>query len=117
MAGRPAKLPDRMAAVGTVVSVGLPLRREKFSQEVKKKSLSLTIGPPTLIPYWFCVKEFRGTPFLLLKKSFAFRTRLRRYSYALPWNWFVPDLVAILTTPPEKRPNSGVTALLSTLNS
>src|SRR3954447_20858055 len=117
MVGRPWKLPDRIAAVGTVVRVGLPLRRAKFSHDVKKKNLSLTTGPPAVIPYWFCVKELRGTPDRLLKKSFAFSTRLRRNSYALPWNWFVPDLVAMLTTPPEKRPNSGVTELLSTRNS
>src|SRR6516162_11054801 len=113
MGGRPVKSPDPIAAVGTVVRVGRPLRRAKFSHEKKKNALSFTIGPEAEAPYWFCVKALRLTPERLLKKSLALSTLFRRYSYALPWNWLVPLLEAILTTPPEKRPNSALTALLS----
>ena len=68
------------AAVGTVVSTGSPCLSEKLSQPKKKNVLSLIAAPPMFAPYWFCVNSGLASPELLLKKLFAFKTLLRRYS-------------------------------------
>src|SRR5215470_10330427 len=75
------------------------------------------MGPPALPPNWFWVNGGRLTPPALAKKSLAFRTLLRRNSYAEPWRVFVPPLVDRLITPPANRPYSGPRLLVCTLNS
>src|SRR5262252_11029866 len=42
---------------------------------------------------------------------------LRKYSYAVPWKVFVPDLVETLTAAPGERPYSAEYGLVTTLNS
>src|SRR5437667_5182761 len=91
MVGNPAKLPPRCASVGTVYVYDCPWRSLNPSYPKKKNVLSLWTGPPTLPPYWFCVKAGRATPALLLKKVLPLRTLLRRNSYSEPWKALVPD--------------------------
>ena len=47
------KMPFRISSVGTIAVVGLFKRDLKRSQVPKKKSLSLTNGPPSVAPYWY----------------------------------------------------------------
>jgi hypothetical protein len=42
---------------------------------------------------------------------------LRKNSYNVPWNWFVPDFVTKFTAPPAVNPNSADIDPLCTLNS
>ena len=53
----------------------------------------------------------------LLLYVFAAKAATRLYSYAVPWNWFVPDLVVTFTTPPPVRPYSAVKFDVDTRNS
>jgi len=53
----------------------------------------------------------------LSKKFAASRALLRKNSYALPWNWLVPERVTALMTPPEVLPYSADILLVSTENS
>src|SRR5690242_20277009 len=56
-------------------------------------------------------------PAALLKKLFESKSLLRRYSYAEPWNWFVPDFETNVITPPPECPYSALNPLVSTVNS
>jgi hypothetical protein len=56
-------------------------------------------------------------PARLLKKLFASSALSRRNSKIVLRNWLVPLLVTRLMTPPPRRPNSALTALVCTLNS
>ena len=47
------KMPARWSAVGTTVRRVTPRVIRVPSKSPKKNALSLTIGPPTLPPYWF----------------------------------------------------------------
>src|SRR5437763_9701511 len=70
-----------------------------------------------LPPNWFWCHACFPELFRFAKKLLAFRTVFRRYSYAVPWNALVPDLVLILITPPVYLPNSAVLLCVWTLNS
>ena len=81
------------------------------------------IGPPTAAPYWLRLSGGFGsttrlppTTVLRTKKLRASNASSRRYSNAVPWNEFVPDLVDTETTP-APRPNSAEKTPVSTLNS
>src|ERR1051325_9815630 len=74
-------------------------------------------GPPRGPPYWFCRKTGFGAPLRFWKKLLASKTVLRKNSKAVPWNWFVPDFVTILTVPPPSFPNSASYKPVCTLNS
>src|SRR5580658_1701213 len=52
-----------------------------------------------------------------LKKPAAFRSVLRRKSYAVAWKAFVPDCEATLTVAPEERPYSALSLLVTTCHS
>ena len=53
----------------------------------------------------------------LWKYSLALNTLFRRYSYPVPCQVLVPDLVLMLMTPPANFPHSGPRLLSCTLNS
>ena len=81
------------------------LRIRRYSAFAKKCRRSRRIGPPSEKPAAFRSK-------LAWSRSLAFssnvrvaRSWLRKKSYALPWNAFVPDRVATFTMPPLARPN------------
>src|ERR1043165_1070584 len=103
MLGSPGaeKTPANPAAVGTVYcATWVALLMVWRSKPPKKNVLSLTTGPPRVAPNWFWTRGGRGFFARFVKKSFAFRTLFRRYSYALPWKILFPDLVVMLITPP-----------------
>src|SRR5581483_6643498 len=107
----------------------------------KKNSLFLMAGPPIEYPNWLRVKP----PFLPMAPQLfgsvsgkfgshvpcawakeraevfsyvlAANADTRLNSYAVPWNEFVPDLVATLMMPPPARPYSAVKSLVTMLNS
>src|ERR1700757_1221420 len=120
---RPLKSPFLSAAVGTLVVNTCPCRSRKLSQLKNQKVLSLIKGPPADAPNWFCVNcggSFLTPPRIceaLKKYSFELKTLLRKYSWASPWIWLLPDFVLRLITPPENLPHSGPNALVCTLNS
>jgi hypothetical protein len=62
------------------------------------------IGPPNVPPYWPRVKAGSSE---IAKALRAWKDLWRRKPKMLPWYSFVPDLVMMLTTAPEARPNSG----------
>src|SRR5690242_9205646 len=72
---------------------------------------SFLIGPPNVAPNWL---RFRGGTDWA-KKLRAWIFSFRRYSYALPWNWFEPLFRAALIT--EGRGYSALIPPASTLNS
>src|SRR5438067_13903057 len=92
----------------------------------KKNALFFSTGPRSVAANWFwlnagffcrrvptgCCEALRA-----LKKSRASNTLLRRYSYAEPWNWFVPPFVVTFTSDPGLRPFSAEYGLVDTLNS
>ncbi len=83
----------------------------------KKKVLLLTTGPPASNPYWCSFISGFGAPSALAKNSFELSAVLRKNSYAVPWNWFVPPRVATETEAPLLRPSSGVALFVVTLYS
>src|SRR5690349_25077106 len=87
------------------------------SQLAKKNVLSFLIGPPREPPNWFWIRGARTLPARLKKKFFAFRSLLRRNSYAEPWKTLLPDLMLKFTTAPAVRPYSAENFLVCTRNS
>ena len=79
-------------------------RTRMYSPLAKKCTLSFTTGPPTLKPIWWRSNLPGVISFALFWNVFAARPSLRKNSYSVPRNWFVPDFVATFTTPPEARP-------------
>ena len=53
----------------------------------------------------------------IVRKVFASKSAFLKNSYALPCNWFDPDLEVKFTTPPANRPYSGERLFVATLNS
>ena len=51
-----------------------------------------------------------------LKKPAAFRSVLRKKSYAVTWNRLLPDCDATLIVAPELRPYSALSLFVTTLN-
>ena len=83
----------------------------------KKNVLFRAIGPPTVVPNWFCPNSGRGVPERFAKNSEASMLSLRRNSNAVPWTSLVPDLVTMLTFAPAAVPNSAEVMLVWILNS
>src|ERR1700688_169441 len=90
----------RSAAVGTRVELTVGLTWRKPSQDAKKNVLFFFTGPPSAVPYWLRCSGLFVPPSLLVKKSAASKSELRKYSNADPWNWFVPLLVTMFTSAP-----------------
>ena len=62
-------------------------------KELKKKSLSRRMGPPSVAPYWFCLRFGFGWPVELRKNVLALKMSFRTNSQASPWKSFSPLLV------------------------
>src|SRR6266536_3660392 len=96
---------SRHALVSCVTVCGVPVVLKRSPcKDRKKNNLSLTIGPPKVMPNWLNRKGGFATEFLFRKNSLASRASLRMYSHALPWYAFVPDLVTKLTDPAALLP-------------
>src|ERR1700731_2191802 len=102
----------RSATVGTRVELTVGLTCRKPSQEAKKNVLFFFMGPPSAVPYWLRCNVLFVPPSLLVKKSAASRSELRKYWNADPWNWFVPLFVTMFTCAPWPLPNSAVGTLV-----
>src|SRR5207253_10874238 len=74
-----------------------PTRRS--SDLKKKKSLFLSIGPPTVPPNMFQRRGGLSALLNLFSQEFEFSLSLRKYSQRSPWKLLVPDLIVALTMP------------------
>src|ERR1700733_7541215 len=76
------------------------------------------MGPPKFPPKrLLSYRGWSGFPSTAFKLSAAFRSRFVKYSYRVPWNWFVPLLMIWLNWPPEEWPYSGENWFAITVNS
>src|SRR5215813_5290205 len=76
----------RSASVGTRVELTCGDTWRKPSHDPKKNVLFLTMGPPSVAPYWLRCSGFFLAPALFVKKSAASNASLRKNSKAEPWN-------------------------------
>src|SRR5579871_3703104 len=89
----------RCAAVGTSVKLGDGFTWRNSSKDAKTNVLFFLIGPPPVAPNWLRCSGVLVPPDLLIKKSVASKSELRRYSNTDPWIILVPLLVTMLTCP------------------
>src|SRR5262245_61591780 len=101
-----------MAAVGMNDCVSAGSERSLVPwYPAKKNSLFLTIGPPTVPPYWFLFNEL-----CVVEKYWrALKRSLRKNSNTSPWNSLVPDFVTAVTA--DELPRFADNPPVSTLNS
>src|SRR5580658_10399959 len=97
---------------GTTAVNSALLRTRVHSVLVKKNSLFFLTGPPIEKPNWLRTKTGLVIPYALSLKLLEAKSETRLNSYAVPWNWLVPDLVVTLITPASARPYSAVKLLV-----
>ena len=108
------KLPVRHSVGGITTRRSWPRLSTVLWKSLKKKSLSLMIGPPRVAPNcWYFVSGFFAVADA--KKFLAWVDSLLPKKNALPRSWLVPDFRTTTVTDPPARPNSASKLEVDTL--